>query len=162
MITYIVVFELHIIPIRKVNFRYKTKYTNFHKFNNIFNNYYQNLLQALQELTTSEALDSWIEDLQNIINFVMSISLKRKKITRDQDLKWYTDELKKHRSKLNAQYKRMRRNPENEQYQVTYKKERARYKLAIKSAKSKSWQNFCQETTANYGTIFKLVDGWHG
>lgn len=61
------------------------------------------------------------------------------------------------KKRLNAINKRMRRNPDILQYQLNYRKERAKYKLAIKTAKTNSWKNFCPETSANYGTIFKLL-----
>lgn len=152
-------FGLHISPITKINFRYKTKYTNFYKFNSIFNNYKDNLLQSLQDLNTTEELDNWTSDFHDIINFVMSISLKRKSISYETNMKWYTDNLKIHRSKLNAKYKRSKANPDNTQYQLEYKKERAKYKLAIKEAKINSWKTFCQNSSSTYGTIFKLLKG---
>lgn len=151
------VYQLHISPTLKQNYRYKTKHTNFYKFNQIFQNYYSNLLTELNNINAPLALDNWITDLQQILEFVMNISLRKKKIQYEIKLNWYTDKLKTQRNKLNAKHKRFIRNPDNATYREDYKKERAKYKIAIKKAKTEAWKSFCSTTRSCYGTAFKLL-----
>ena len=61
------------------------------------------------------------------------------------------------RNRLNAIYKRSVKYPNNLQYRITYKRERAVYKKEVKAQKKKNWLKYCENTTEIYGRIFKIA-----
>lgn len=78
--------------------------------------------QSLLEIQTTSNLDRLIEDLEVIIHIVINITLKKNKRPTDLNVKLFSNELKYQRCKLNALYKRHKRNREITKYQTAYKK----------------------------------------
>ena len=152
-----ITFELNVAPLRKSQYRYKTQGTKFGKLNNLFKNYIENLTIALEDIKNIKDLQVWINVLQNIIEFVMEISIRKKKLTFEINPKWYINNLKIKRNRLNAVYKRSLKNPTVLKYRMEYKKERALYKKELRKEKELSWLKYCQNSSEVFGKTFKIA-----
>lgn len=136
--------------------RFKTKYTNFKKFNNLFEYYVENLTTSLKNLQTQSQLDKWIVDLNEIINFISNIVFRKKQIDHTPKLEWWTPELRTQRNKLKALLKRYNKTKLLPDL-LKYKKQRAIYKILISKQKKQAWKTFCSNTQAKFGKLFKIV-----
>lgn len=136
--------------------RYNTKHTNFYKFNKLFKNYNSNLIKTLKEITKQTELDSWIIDLNQIIDFISQIAFRKKQLNLTPKYQWWTIDLKIQRNKISALLKRYKRTKELTDL-INYKKHRAAYKKAIQTQKVKSWRKFCSETRDKFGTLYKII-----
>lgn len=149
-------YSLDLIPhTLKLN-RFKTKFTTFKKFNNLLKANLNNLQKALDEVDSPLQLDKWVENFNNIITDIGNKSLKIKNLKLFPTFNWWSDSLRTHRNKVSALYKRFRKSGDTK-WKIALKKERAKYKIHIKSEKLKSWQNFCTTTTNKFGQAFKIA-----
>lgn len=138
--------------------RYKTRYTNFIKFNRIYKRIQLELHGKLEKVTTRLELDEWLEKFNEETNDACRKSFKIKKLKLYPTFNWWNDKLKIHRNKISALYKRFKKSGD-QKWRIKINQERAKYKLQIKHEKIKSWQNFCTKTTDRFGQAFKIAIG---
>lgn len=152
-------FNLDLAPQIKYNTRYKTKNKKFKKFNDIIGNDLVNLQGILSGVDTVEKLDDWLQDYYLCLASTMDRCFRRGVLSHKPKIHWYTSDLRISRNRINAKYKRMVKNPDNERYKNSYLEERRLYKKHMRKAKADSWLDFCQTTTQSYGGLYKYVAG---
>lgn len=138
--------------------RYKTKHTNFTKFNRLLKQIQKQLHDNLDKVISKPELDDWLESFNAEINNICTKSLKTKNLKLYPSFNWWNDKLKAQRNKITALYKRLKSSGDPK-WKVKINHERAKYKLLIKSEKIKSWQNFCTKTSDKFGQAFKFATG---
>lgn len=141
--------------------RYKTKYSNFKKFNYNFAKLNNNLLNSLSLINNTLELENFIENLTKSIQNIANISFKFKAMKLFPSTPWWTGNLRSRRSKVNALYKKIKSSKDPElknQYKIKYRKEIAIYKREIKAAKINSWKSFCTSHQEHYGSLFKILN----
>ena len=149
-------FTLNLKVTKNNNFRFKTLNSNFKKFNRIFKDYVTNLQFGIDNVLNQDDLDSYKNDFQNIIQTIKEVCYRKRKLCFTPKLSWYTRDLKEKRNRLNAIYKRSVKHPDNLQYRIVYKRERAAYKKE-KIQKKKNCLKYCENSSEIYGRIFKIA-----
>lgn len=71
-------FPISLNPVIIQNNSFKTKYTTFKYFNNLFKSKISNLINSLEGINPHDELDNWIQEFHNIINIIGKNSLKIK------------------------------------------------------------------------------------
>lgn len=152
-------YKLNLKPTVRFLRRYKTKYCSFAKFNENLEKSSTDLLKDLLSVKTPMALDNWTECFQLLLTELANKHFKLKKIGYKPKVSWYTKELKADRNKVNACYKRYKKNLGNIEYKENYIKARNCYKKKVKIAKRNSWMRYCETTMDPFGGLFKYISG---
>lgn len=140
--------------------RYKTKHANFNKFNKLFKQQTQKLMDKIQNANNQTQLDEAIEYITNTITSIADKTLKKKSFKYQPHVSWWNKELRAERNKVKALQKRYLNtaDPETKEHKkLKYKKALAQYKLNIKKSKINSWKKYCTNCNKNYGTLFKIL-----
>lgn len=146
-------------PVRKTITRYKTKNKSFYKFNKIFKQEGVYLEKELNKVNSTNLLDEWMNKLYEKLDMVMKKCFRRESLSHKPTLKWFTNDLRIERNKVNAAFKRTRKYPDIPQYRDTYVLIRRKYKQNLKVCRRKSWLQFCERTSNAFGSVYKFVSG---
>lgn len=152
-------FKLNLNIVERKLIRYKTKNKSLKKFNRVFGVKYDLLSTSLERVTNVDALEDWMNNFNDYLIHVMNRCFKLGTITHKPSINWYTLELKIERNKVNALYKRHRRNLENDHYREAFISARRGYKRNLRKARKDGWTNFCRKTNEAYGNLYKYVSG---
>lgn len=153
------VFDLKLNVVLNTVQRYKTKHKSMAKFNKLFARRNDVMHEKLERVRNTAGLETWMTDFNDYIQHVMGKCFSRGSITHRPTTTWYTNALKTERNRVNALYKRHRKNLDNMQYRDNYLIGRRLYKQHLRSAKRSGWLGFCRRTDNAYGNLYKYISG---
>lgn len=145
---------------QKINTRFKTKNSNFVKFNNFLKPNISILKDAFINSSSFCALDLAIQNFNNVILETCKKSFRNKSFKSFGRISWWNNNLRELRNRTSALYKKFKKSQNLDiklKYKILYKQSLAKYKLEIQNAKLNSWRNYCSNNTDNFGTLFKLL-----
>lgn len=154
-----ITYKLDMDIIFKSLMRFKTKNKTMKKFNRIFGLRHDQIMDSLERVTNTDGLEDWMENFYDYLQYTMNRSFKFGPLTNKPSTRWYTDELRVERNKVNAHYKRYRKNLQNLNYRDSYITARRAYKQNIRKTKRASWIRFCSRIEDAYGNLYKFISG---
>lgn len=153
------IFKLDYKPLIRYNSRFKTKNKSFVRFICTVERDYPELMDSLSKVIAPTQLDSWLQRFYVILDRSTRTCFRRGNLSYKPKMIWFTGTLRMQRNRVNALYKRMLRNLDEEEYRQNYKTSRLEYKKAIKAAKKDAWLKFCEQTNTAYSDLYKFVSG---
>lgn len=152
-------YSLRFRPEKISNIRYKTKNKSFTRFNKKLKEREYALLEDLLMVRNVDDLDRHVNKLMAIIIEISDDCFRKGELSYKPTMRWFSQELRIHRNKVSACYKRYKNNPDNDMLHEIYKKNRNDYKKKVKIAKRQSWARFCEKTNDTYGNLYKYISG---
>lgn len=139
---------------QKTNF--KTKHGKLGLFTKLCLPMLKSLEGKLEEISTVQQIDNLLNEFYTKLHFICQKSFRQKSNNAKLSLTWFTPELRAQRNKLRALSKKLTRNPA-QQIRIVLRRERAKYKRAILSAKRNAWRSFCSASAKSFGKAFDIM-----
>ena len=109
------------------------------------------------DLSTPGAFDEMYQKLLDSVQTNCTKYFKLKCSTLKPRLLWWTPELRSHRNRVKALYRKTKLVTSTQDDLIKYKRERAIFKRATNRARKLAWENFCKTATNPYGNIKKVA-----
>lgn len=133
--------------------RFKTKHGNHNKFIKKLATHAERLMLQIQNITTTEQLETATEELQTTLQTCSQQAYKIKHTQLNKDTTWWNAKLDIEKKRIAALRRRWQKETDTQLKKTReerYRKERAQYVNAINSAKKQHWKQFCTNTKTAY------------
>lgn len=139
-----------------------TKFGKTEKFKKLVKGRERDYLEYIGKVKSATALDQVTGLILNQLTDYARQCYKMKKTPAVKAPSWWTPELRTHRNRVRALYRRFIKETNadfKEQRGIIFRREQARYKKKIKKARTEAWKTFCTNASDPYGTLFKIATG---